>query len=386
MKVENKKYFIAPINSSKAYQFTCLYHYSHMGFKKAKVNLGIYDKTTQELKGVLQWGVSAQEKIRLDRYVQEPITKLEYLELNRFCMKDDEGKNSESQAIALGIKWIRDNLPNIKLLVSYSGRREGKYGYIYQATNWEYLGYFISNGFWLVDGKEKHILTLYKEYKKNAVADETMINTLCRLYSDVRQTWTKQFIYIIRLDKTLTAATGPYAYPKPATEFPIKVKEKVYKINNNFQETVINIDNKPKFYYDEKELLFTREALLRRGGHVPTKRGIGGIAMYDAAGIFEKAEQYATALETEERKSVGMTAAARSGKIYKNKYFRYFLEGEEPEALIDVPYYCIIDEIPFGRMADAAKYLNVSRQAVSQAEKKKSKIINGKEIQWRNEI
>ena len=30
---------------------------------------------------------------------------------------------------------------------SSAGRKEGNYGYIYQATNWEYLGYFISPGF-----------------------------------------------------------------------------------------------------------------------------------------------------------------------------------------------------------------------------------------------
>ena len=127
MRIENKKYFVDTVNSSKAFQFTCLYHYSHLGFKKAKVNLGIYDKETNELKGVLQWGCSAQEGIRLDRYVKEPIKKEEYLELNRFCMKDDEGKNAESQAISLGVKWLKKNMPEIKLLVSYSGRREGKY-------------------------------------------------------------------------------------------------------------------------------------------------------------------------------------------------------------------------------------------------------------------
>ena len=51
--------------------------------------------------------MSAQEGIRLDRYVQEPITKNEYLELNRFSMADSEGKNAESEAISLGIKWIK---------------------------------------------------------------------------------------------------------------------------------------------------------------------------------------------------------------------------------------------------------------------------------------
>jgi len=44
----------------------------------------------------MQWGCSAQENIRLDRYVKEPITTDEYYELNRFCMADSELENSES--------------------------------------------------------------------------------------------------------------------------------------------------------------------------------------------------------------------------------------------------------------------------------------------------
>ena len=58
------------------------------------------------------------------------------------------------------------------------------------------------------------------------------------MFDDVRQTWTKQFIYVIRLDKTLTAAAGPFSYPKPTTEFPIKTREKIYKQNDNIFENI----------------------------------------------------------------------------------------------------------------------------------------------------
>lgn len=90
--IESKDYYIDLINSSKANKMTALYHYSGVGFKKAKINQGIYRKSDNLLVGVLQWGCSAQEGIRLDRYVKESITKDEYLELNRFCMADSEGK------------------------------------------------------------------------------------------------------------------------------------------------------------------------------------------------------------------------------------------------------------------------------------------------------
>jgi hypothetical protein len=80
---------------------------------------------------VLQLGCAASAGIRLDRYVKEPIKIEEYMELNRFAMADSEERNSESMAISLGLKWIKKNRPDIKLIVSYSGRVEGNYGYIY---------------------------------------------------------------------------------------------------------------------------------------------------------------------------------------------------------------------------------------------------------------
>lgn len=135
--------------------------------------------------------MSAQEGIRLDRYVKEPITTNEYYELNRFAMADSEPKNSESQAISLGIKWIKQYKPEIKLLVSYAGRKEGNYGYIYQATNWDYLGYFVSNGFWIVNGKEKHQITLWNRYKLYANKDLGFKQGICSLFNEVAQTWTK---------------------------------------------------------------------------------------------------------------------------------------------------------------------------------------------------
>jgi hypothetical protein len=52
--IESKHYYIDLINSSKANKMTELYHYTGIGFKKAKLNLGIYRKDTNLLVGVLQ--------------------------------------------------------------------------------------------------------------------------------------------------------------------------------------------------------------------------------------------------------------------------------------------------------------------------------------------
>lgn len=377
--VENKKYFVDAIHSSKANKMTALYHYSGVGFKKSIVNLGVFRKTDNKMVGVLQWGCSFQEGVRLDRYVKEPVSKDEYLELNRFSMADSEGKNSESQAISLGIKWIRKNMPQIKLLVSYAGRKEGNYGYIYQATNWEYLGYFISEGFWFVDGEERHLATLWNRYSKHGNQDLGFVDGLCGMYSDVRKTWTKQFIYIMRLDEKLTPATEPEDYPKPLTEFPIKTREKIYKQNDEiFNNYKTNERSIVEYFYEEEKELFCRTTLIRRGELVvkPKRK----VAVYSIEGFLLSTYESVKDIDIPNIKESGIRTSLSTEGSHKDFYFRYYID--EPQEEIDVPVVCLIDEIPFKTAASAARYLQVSRQAVSASRKRGGKKINGIEVKW----
>lgn len=375
--IQNKKYFIDQINSSKAYQFICMYHYSHIGFKRASLNLGIYRNDTNELVGVLQWGCSANVNIKLDRYVKEPITTADYLELNRFAMADSEGRNSESQAISLGIKWIKQNRPDIRLLVSYSGRVEGNYGYIYQATNWEYLGYFISNGFWKLDGGEKHQITLSLEYKKNKDNYTNMKDYLCATYHDVRQYDSKQFIYIKRLDKKLTPATALLPYPKPNTEYPIQTKEIIYKQDIDYISPPC--PQIKQFYYTPNEQLFTRECLKRRGEIIDNE-----YLIYDKSGKFVEKYNNISEICTKYKgySQSSISNAIKTGKRYKDYYFRKIPCNETIKPSIDVNIICWIDGIAFYKQSEIVKYTGVTRQAVSSCVKRKGKAIGGKKIIW----
>jgi len=378
--IESKDYYIDLINSSKANKMTELYHYSGVGFKKSKLNLGIYRKTDNLLVGVLQWGISAQEGIKLNRYVKEPIKKEEYLELNRFSMADSEGKNAESQAISIGIKWIKKHKPDIKLLVSYAGRKEGNYGYIYQATNWEYLGYFISDGFWLLDGEERHQMTLWNTYKKHGDQKKSFRDAICDLYNDVRQTYTKQFIYIIRLDKKLTQASDILPYPKPATEFPICASVRIYKKNEeHFNSYVKPKKENVEFYYEKEEYLFSRRTLIRQG--IIKKQGI---AIYNNLGELE--DTCTTVIEASSLIGYSknrISGALKTEKINGDYFFRYYNLDEEPEETIDIDYLCEIDGVRFFKQSDIAEYCGVSRQSISGSKERQSKIINGKEIIWK---
>lgn len=377
--ISNSKYFVTPINSSKANKFTCYYHYSHIGFKKAKLNLGVFNKNTQKLVGVMQWGCSAQEAIRLDRYVKNLIYKEEYYELNRFCMADEEEKNSESQAISLGIKWIKKFQPYIRLLVSYAGRKEGNYGFIYQATNWEYLGYFISSGFWQLDGQEIHQITVWYRYCHSKYANFPLKEALKKMYNSVIQTWSKQFIYIQRLDKNLVTASPILPYPKPAN-FKIIDRIEVYK-NEPYDKQNKSLI-KPNYYYEVDELLFTRRKLIQDGVLKPNEKTIV-VAAYDLFGHLIETRINLNSYEPN-YKSSSIKHSALKNKIYKDRIFKLFSMEEEIPEEINTPIIAIIDEIPFPSIAEIGRYCNVSRQAASQAHNRKANKINGHDITWIN--
>ena len=381
--IKNKTYFIDQINSSKANKFTEAYHYSGTGFKRARYNLGIFRNSDQLLVGVLQWGTSYADNIKLDRYVKDEIKKEEYLELNRFCMADSEGHNSESQALSLGIKWVKQNLPQIRLLVSYSGRKEGNYGYIYQATNWEYLGYFMSPGFWLVNGEERHQTSLY--YRHMRVNPQlTFTNGVLAMYDDVRQTLTKQLIYIMRLDKSLTPAVQPKDYPKPSNEYPIVQRVRILKQNDEIFNNYSVVKKEPPIFYWEKETRLFKIGTLRRRGELPSAvtRVQKQYAQYDIYGQLEKVAQKIIDLQTDELRRTQLAECAKSGKVYKNKFIRTYELNEEIPEEIEVPIIAIVDEIPMARVQDIADYLNISKQAVSKAKVSGKNVIKNVEITW----
>lgn len=67
------------------------------------------------------------------------------VELRRLVLTENCPRNSESWFISRCLKWLRQNT-SIKTVVSYADPYHGHMGYVYQASNWEYIG---------VSGKDK---------------------------------------------------------------------------------------------------------------------------------------------------------------------------------------------------------------------------------------
>lgn len=107
-----------------------------------------------------------------------------------------------------------------------------------------------------------------------------------------------------------------------------------------------------------------------------------GIAIYNRYGGLVAVARSIRGAITKDFLDGGIRAALKSGKIYKDHFFRYYNLPEYPPINIEVPYLCIIDGVKFMKQTEVAEYCGVTKQAVSTAKSHNAPFINGKNVEW----
>lgn len=219
-------YTVNEIDAKTARDMVKKYHYSGKVVANSQIHLGVFKEGM--LVGVLQYGPPMNGNKTSDKILKD----VEMMELNRMVMIDSEPRNSESQAIAACNKWLKKNT-KIKYLLSFSDGKEGNVGYIYQATNWTYIGYLLSNSFYQLDGETVHAVTVWHKYKEKHELRETHTTNeiLCKYFNDISVITCKQHVYLFSLDKKLKFPFLSKPYPKKDVEIQI-LQRKILKDTN----------------------------------------------------------------------------------------------------------------------------------------------------------
>lgn len=222
--VSNDTYMVKAIQAKDARDIVKKYHYSGKVVASSKIHLGIFN-TEGMLVGCLQFG----PPMNGEKTAKKVCNDTRMLELNRMATRDEEPRNSESMAISLCIKYLK-KYTDIQWLLSFSDGKESNVGYIYQATNWQYLGYMLSGSFYKLDGKYVHNVNVWHRYKeKHPDRDvKTTDQILFDNFNDVRKVECKQHIYVFPLNKKCKFLFSQKKYPKLETETPI-IREFILK-------------------------------------------------------------------------------------------------------------------------------------------------------------
>ena len=144
---------IKEISKEQALEMIQKYHYSNTLPKLNKYFIGFF--LNGELVGVVTLGWGTRPRHTIQRIFPSLDTN-DYLEIGRMCMTEEMPRNSESQMISQLVKWIKINIPDLKILFTWADGMVGKVGYVYQASNFIYAGY--SGGeMYMKDGVKIHV-------------------------------------------------------------------------------------------------------------------------------------------------------------------------------------------------------------------------------------
>lgn len=223
--ISNATYYVKEIGAKDARAIVKQYHYSHKVVPNSNLHLGVFTKDAK-LVGCLQFGTPMNKK-------STPLkisTSENMLELNRMVMDDEQPRNSESQAISLCLKYIKNYRKDVDWLLSFSDGKQGNVGYIYQATNWDYIGYLLSDSFYELDDLVMHNVSVWHKYKeKHADRDiKTTNEILFDNFNNVSVISSKQHIYVYKTKYKTEIKHSIKPYPKKDTEIPV-VQRKVLK-------------------------------------------------------------------------------------------------------------------------------------------------------------
>lgn len=132
---------ICEIDKDLAVEFVQTYHYSKIMPRLTKYYLGVYEN--DELLGVitLGWGTQPLQTIKKIFYKHDVVTE-NYLEIGKMCFlpKCNNG-NFGSKTMKLLVQWLKQNT-SVMFLYTLADGIMGKCGYVYQASNFHYIGSF----------------------------------------------------------------------------------------------------------------------------------------------------------------------------------------------------------------------------------------------------
>ena len=154
-----KEIIVKVIPASIANDFVKKSHYSGKVVPNSQLHFGVF--LDNNLHGVMQFGPSINKKGTINLVANTGWN--EFIELNRMAFDDYLPKNSESRAIAIAIKLIKKNAPQIKWIISFADGTQCGDGTIYRASGFKLVGIAINSAL-KINPKTKETMHVIQAY------------------------------------------------------------------------------------------------------------------------------------------------------------------------------------------------------------------------------
>ena len=193
-----KEILVKVISSKVANEFVKLNHYSGKVVPNSTLHFGCF--LDDKMHGVLSYGPSINKKGTIT--LVQGTGWNEFIELNRMAFDDYLPKYSESRCIAISIKLIKKNAPQIKWIISFADGTQCGDGTIYRASGFNLVGIAISGQVFDFNGEIVHGKILWdKSLVKGWTVSDDCMNKLRAKGHKIERLNGFQFKYIYFIDK-----------------------------------------------------------------------------------------------------------------------------------------------------------------------------------------
>jgi hypothetical protein len=131
-----KDIILKPISAKQANDLVKRVHYSGKVVQNSQLHIGVF--LHGKLEGAMQFGPSL-DKRKIMGLVQGTEWN-EFIELNRMAFTDTLPRNSESRAIGIAMRLLRQHAPQVKWVISFADACQCGDGTIYRASGFVLTG------------------------------------------------------------------------------------------------------------------------------------------------------------------------------------------------------------------------------------------------------
>ena len=195
-----KEIIVKVIPSKIANEFVKQNHYSGKVVPNSTLHFGCF--LDGKLHGVMQYGPSINKKGTIN--LVEGTGWNEFIELNRMAFDDYLPKYSESRCIAISIRLIKKNAPQIKWIISFADGTQCGDGTIYRASGFKLVGVAKNAGICKLNGKIVHIKKTYDLKLTSSFMKKSDIPKLKQKGYNAEIIEGYQLKYIYLIDKSMT--------------------------------------------------------------------------------------------------------------------------------------------------------------------------------------
>jgi len=185
------------------------HHYSGRVVNNSYIHLGVF--WAGAFSGALQFGYALNPSS--GRRTVADTGNREYLELNRMWIESSVPRNGESKSISYAVKLIKQLYPQVGWIQSFADERCGRFGVVYQASNFLYLGSHKTT-FYRLDDQWYHEMLL-TAHRKGGTRGQYLRSNIDRAESGVFRQF--HYIYFIKQSARQRLLRPVLPYPKPET-------------------------------------------------------------------------------------------------------------------------------------------------------------------------